>query len=217
MKIRWGRTAVVVLVLTLGVVTARGSSKSRVFSPWSKQELSTLNELINKNATFGYTNSGDWIPGRNQDAVLSGLKNIQLSLVISGLDNINSLRKTLQNDLRHELEQAGISVADFYTRTDGNRIVVADKDTPILHIKIVLYQHPYLQLYSYSCRVSLIEQVHLNRDTDRSYFAETWWTTTQVGTVSKVEVSGAVAGSVKSWCQFFVSSYLGANPAKLQK
>jgi hypothetical protein len=177
----------------------------RSVAPWSKEELKVLNKLINKNATHGWSSSSRSLPGEDLNAPLSGLKTVQLLIT-------SPYKKTMRTNVERELQQVGIQVIDFEARHINNKIVLTNKETPIFYVKLNTYKHPYLQLYSYGCKVALIERVSLRRRANVTYLAQTWWTPILVGTVSKEQMPGAIQSCVGGRLMEFIDAYLAANP-----
>ena len=173
--------------------------------PWSKEELKVLNKLINKNATHGWSSSSISLPGEELNAPLSGLKIVQLLI-------ISPCKKTIRTDIERELQQVGIQVVDFETRHTDNGIALTNKEIPIFYVKLNTYKHSYLQLYSYGCKVALIERVSLKRGGNVTCLAQTWWTPILVGTVSKDQMTGAIQSCVRGRVIGFIDAYLAANP-----
>lgn len=187
------------------VGTPSSHTGTRSVPPWTKEELKVLNELINKNATHGWSSSSRSLPGEDLNAPLSGLKTVQLLI-------ISPFKKTIRTDIERELRQASIRVVGFETRHINNRIVITNKETPIFYVKLNTYKHPYLQLYSYACKVALIERVSLKRDGNVTCLAQTWWTPVLVGTASKDQMPGAIQSCVGGRLMEFIGAYLAANP-----
>ncbi len=193
------------VVLTIALVIILFSHTStRSDPPWSKEELKLLNELINKNTINGWSSSGIALPGEDLNASLSGLKKIQLQI-------ISPFKETIRTYIERELQQVGIEVIGFKTRVINKQIVITDKDTPIFYVKVNTYKHPHLQLYSYGCKVALIERVSLKRAGSVTCLAQTWWTPILVGTVNKEDMPVAIQSRVGGQLMNFINDYLEAN------
>ncbi|NIV97892.1 hypothetical protein GWN26_01565 [Candidatus Saccharibacteria bacterium] len=193
------------VVLTIALVIILFSHTStRSVSAWSKEELKVLNELINKNTINGWSSSGIALPGEDLNASLSGLKKIQLLI-------ISPFKETIRTYIEHELRQIGIEVIYFKTKVINKQIVITDKDTPIFYVKVNTYKHPHLQLYSYGCKVALIERVSLKRAGSVTCLAQTWWTPILVGTVNKEDMPVAIQSHVAGHLSDFINDYLEAN------
>lgn len=193
----------VVLAIALVIILFSHTS-TRSVPTWSKEELKILNELINKNTIHGWSSSSRALPGEDLNASLSGLKTVQLLI-------ISPSKETIRTDIERELQQVGIEVTDFKKRDINKQIVITDKDTPIFYVKVNTYKHPNLQLYSYGCKVALIERVSLKRAGSVTCLAQTWWTPILVGTVSKEDMPVVIQSHVGSQLRGFIDNYLAAN------
>jgi general secretion pathway protein G len=113
--------------------------------------------------------------------------------------------------MEHELRQVGIEVIYFKTKVINKQIVITDKDTPIFYVKANTYKHPHLQLYSYGCKVALIERVSLKRAGSVTCLSQTWWTPILVGTVNKEDMPVAIQSRVAGQLSDFIDDYLESN------
>jgi len=183
-------------------------------NPRSEEELRAMAELLNKNPVHGWVSLGTHLPREDENGPLRGLKTVQLQLV--GIDQkIESYglsQKAIEADLESELKRAGIEVLLFSLKfADKNRIVISNRDTPILQVVVAIYKPSHLQLYSYACELALFEHVCPKRNEGATWLAKTWWIPPSVGMMSDGEMPQTIGNHLRVLVQKFVSDHVEAN------
>jgi len=180
----------------------------------SEEELRAMPELLNKNPVQGWVSLGGYLPVEDENAPLRGLKTVQLQLV--GIDqkieSYGLLRKAIEADLESQLKRAGIEVLPFSLKSaDKNRIVISNRDTPILQVVVAIYKPSHLQLYCYGCELALFEHICPKRNEGATWLAETWWIPLSVGMIGEGEMPQTIGNHLRVLVQEFISDHVEAN------
>lgn len=144
----------------------------------------------------------------NSRRTLSGLRGVMVGIeaVKPEMESRGLGRSTLQTDVELRLRAVGIPVLDADQR-------VASPGRPLLYVQVATMSAPELpELYAFTVRVALMQEVRLNRDIEIGIMAPTWDSQPVQGLVGSDHLYARVRTLVRDQTDRFANAYLAANP-----